>query len=89
MGTIWTWISTHLTDAYLLGVAEILKNEYFIVTCFAVPFLWPAIRWVLRKWAAFTPWKDDDTAVERLDALVQEKVDGRLGYPAEPVKPAE
>jgi len=73
------WISAHLTDTYLMGVAATLKNEYFIVSGLAIPFVWPAIRWGLRWWASHTPWKDDDEAVDRLDKMIQDKVDGRLG----------
>ena len=78
---IWSWLTGHLSDAYLMGLANTIKSQYFVVAMLAVPFVWPPLRWLIRQYAKATPWTDDDKVADDLDSKINQIFDKRMGLP--------
>lgn len=61
----WT---NYLTDGYIFGLLETLKNQYSIISAI---FIFPIARWIWKKYKKATPWEEPNTPLNGLPKFVE------------------
>ena len=88
LNTLLHWLTNNNTNDLLTGIMAAIAAKHTLV---AVPlagivlfFLWPIIRYWIRRYAAWTPWTDDDKLADELDAKIKDGIQRQFGiHPAE------
>jgi hypothetical protein len=79
MEIFFSWLGERLSDASIMATVNLIKSKYFIAAGILFPFVWPPIKWLLKKYVAMTPWTSDDKIPDQLDDQINDVFDKRMG----------